>query len=338
MIKREVRNNGKNITIEITNLGDGKYLIVEVNGIDGNVEIKSRLTDLEEVKKLKESEIWKSSSVLEKEELEPDDTKRDKSEEERIDFHIEYEGKKYLKNEVTIQNRSSTLVDIVKTSEDGKSVRSMIKFDEKDGILIKRLEDKKKEMLNIPRGIIPLKNHIIKNTELLDSLHPDYRFITQLRGVDTSRFLANVVTDELLHKMLNSWREAPVSVSTMIYMKEYETDAWIVSISNGINSIHLSGLSESNKYPFEIKCYISAKLKFLIRINEIGEARFINLINACLAHIGLGLDEIDEFELRKYIEDKIEFNKEDDDFISVFNYELLDEKRNIFNQIMVEDR
>jgi len=337
MIKREVRSNGTT-TIEITNLKDGSYLIVEVNGIDGNVKINSRLADLEEVKKLKDSEIWKSSSVLEKEELEPDDSKRDKSEEERIDFHMEYEGKKYLKNEVTIQNKSSTLVDIVKSTEDGKSIRSMIKFDEKDGILIKKLGDKKKEMLNIPRGIIPLKNHIIKNTGLLDSLHPDYSFITQLRGVDTSRFLANVVTEELIHKMLNSWREAPVSVSTLITMEEYKTDFWTVSIHNFISSIHISGLSESNKYPFEIKCYTNNRLKFLIRINEVGEAAFINLINACLAHIGLGLDEIDEFELRRYIEDKIEFNKEDDDFISVFNYELLDEKRNVFNQIMAEDR
>ena len=336
MIKREVRSNGTT-TIEITNLKDGSYLIVEVNGIDGNVKINSRLADLEEVKKVKDSVVWKSSSVLEKEELEPDESKRDKDEEERVDFSIENEGKKYLNNEVNIQNNSSTLVDIVKTTEGKNEIRSMIKFDERDGILIKRLEDGKKEMLNIPRGIIPLKNHIIENTGLLDSLHPDYRYIIQLRGIDTSRFLANVVSNELLHKMLNSWREAPVSVSTLINMEEYKTDSWTVSIHNYINSIHISGLSESNKKPFEVKCFTNGKLKFLIRVNEAGEVAFINLINACLAHIGLGLDDIDKLELRGYIDDKIEFNKEDD-FISIFTYELLDEKRNVFNTLMVEDR
>lgn len=337
MIKREVRSNGKHITIEITNLGDGNYLIVEVNGTDGNVKINSRLANLVEVKKLKDSEIWKSSSVLEKEEVEPDESKRDKDEEERVDFSIENDGMKYLNNEVNIQNNSSTLVDIVKTTEGKNEIRSMIKFDERDGILIKRLEDGKKEMLNIPRGIIPLKNHIISNTGLLDMLHPDYRYITQLRGIDTSRFLANVVSNELIHKMLNSWREAPVSVSTLINMEEFETDFWTVSIHNFSSSVHISGLSETNKFPFEIRCHIAGKLKILIRVNEVGEAAFINLINACLAHIGLGLDDIDKLELKGHIDKKIEFNKEDD-FISVFTYELLDEKRNIFDTLMVEDR
>lgn len=306
-IKREVRNLD-DVTTEIVTLDKG-WLYTAVHRSPENDTVESQyVEDKEEIIKLRRKEIWEKAEVLEKEEIEVsyDD------EEEEVE-------KKNYKNKV---DKKGNQIDLMTTVSKAKGdipyidCRSMVKFDEKDGLIFKIATLVSSKTLNIPRGIFPLKNLVIERGKMAYWFYNPFDNINELKDVDKSIFLYNVYSSQLLQSFSKAHREPPISVSTLVKIIKEDIDKVVIS-------------SENEK---GVKVFISKKedLSFEVSVERFGERLDVSfdtknedilfrVIRSFLAYIGLGLDDIDLLTL-KTLGIRINPNDSKDNIIYIKKY------------------
>lgn len=287
-IKREVRNLD-DVTTEIVTLDKG-WLYTAVHRSPENDTVESQyIEDKEEITRLRRKEIWEKAEVLEKEEIE-----------------VSYEEaeemvKKNYKNKIT---KKGNQIDLATTVSKAKGnvpyidCRSMVKFDEKDGLIFKIATLVSSKTLNIPRGIFPLKNLVIEKGKMTFWFYNPLDNISELKDIDKDKFLYNVYSTQLLQAFSKSHREPPISVSTLV--KIFKDDKY--------NDTVVVIRSEKEE---EAKVYVSKKKDslFKVSVERFGERLNVlfdtkdedvlfRVIRSFLAYIGLGLDDIDLLTLK----------------------------------------
>lgn len=306
-IKREVRNLD-DVTTEIVTLDKG-WLYTAVHRSPESDTIETQyIEEKEEIIKLRRKEIWEKAEILEKEEIE---VSYDNEEEE-----VE---KKNYKNKV---DKKGNQIDIKTTVSKAKEnvpyidCRSMVKFDEKDGLIFKTANLVSSKTLNIPRGIFPLKNLVIEKGKMAYWFYNPFDNINELKDVDKDKFLYNVYSTQLLQAFSKSHREPPISVSTLVKIIKEDIDKVVIS-------------SENEK---GVKVYISKKEEssFKVSVERFGERLDVSfdtknedilfrVIRSFLAYIGLGLDDIDLLTL-KTLGIRINPNDSKDNIIYIKKY------------------
>lgn len=306
-IKREVRNLD-DVTTEIVTLDKG-WLYTAVHRSPESDTIETQyIEEKEEIIKLRRKEIWEKAEILEKEEIE---VSYDNEEEE-----VE---KKNYKNKV---DKKGNQIDIKTTVSKAKGnvpyidCRSMVKFDEKDGLIFKIATLVSSKTLNIPRGIFPLKNLVIERGKMAYWFYNPFDNINELKDVDKSIFLYNVYSSQLLQSFSKAHREPPISVSTLVKIIKEDIDKVVIS-------------SENEK---GVKVFISKKedLSFKVSVERFGERLDVSfdtkneyilfrVIRSFLAYIGLGLDDIDLLTL-KTLGIRINSNDSKDNIIYIKKY------------------
>lgn len=306
-IKREVRNLD-DVTTEIVTLDKGWiYTAVHRSPESDTIETQY-IEEKEEIIKLRRKEIWEKAEILEKEEIE---VSYDNEEEE-----VE---KKNYKNKV---DKKGNQIDLMTTVSKAKGdipyidCRSMVKFDEKDGLIFKIATLVSSKTLNIPRGIFPLKNLVIERGKMAYWFYNPFDNINELKDVDKSIFLYNVYSSQLLQSFSKAHREPPISVSTLVKIIKEDIDKVVIS-------------SENEK---GVKVFISKKedLSFKVSVERFGERLDVSfdtknedilfrVIRSFLAYIGLGLDDIDLLTL-KTLGIRINSNDSKDNIIYIKKY------------------
>ena len=306
-IKREVRNLD-DVTTEIVTLDKG-WLYTAVHRSPESDTIETQyIEEKEEIIKLRRKEIWEKAEILEKEEIE---VSYDNEEEE-----VE---KKNYKNKV---DKKGNQIDLMTTVSKAKGdipyidCRSMVKFDEKDGLIFKTANLVSSKTLNIPRGIFPLKNLVIEKGKMTYWFYNPFDNINELKDVDKSIFLYNVYSSQLLQSFSKAHREPPISVSTLVKIIKEDIDKVVIS-------------SENEK---GVKVFISKKedLSFKVSVERFGERLDVSfdtknedilfrVIRSFLAYIGLGLDDIDLLTL-KTLGIRINSNDSKDNIIYIKKY------------------
>lgn len=306
-IKREVRNLD-DVTTEIVTLDKG-WLYTAVHRSPESDTIETQyIEEKEEIIKLRRKEIWEKAEILEKEEIE---VSYDNEEEE-----VE---KKNYKNKV---DKKGNQIDLMTTVSKAKGdipyidCRSMVKFDEKDGLIFKIATLVSSKTLNIPRGIFPLKNLVIERGKMAYWFYNPFDNINELKDVDKSIFLYNVYSSQLLQSFSKAHREPPISVSTLVKIIKEDIDKVVIS-------------SENEK---GVKVFISKKedLSFKVSVERFGERLDVSfdtknedilfrVIRSFLAYIGLGLDDIDLLTL-KTLGIRINSNDSKDNIIYIKKY------------------
>lgn len=284
-IKREVRNLD-DVTTEIVTLDKG-WLYTAVHRSPENDTVESQyVEDKEEIIKLRRKEIWEKAEVLEKEEIEVSYEEDEEKE------------KKNYKNKIT---KKGNQIDLATTVSKAKGnvpyidCRSMIKFDEKDGLIFKIATLVSSKILNIPRGIFPLKNLVIEKGKMSYWFYNPLYDISELKDVDKDKFLYNVYSTQLLQAFSKSHREPPISVSTLVKIIKEDIDTVVISSENekGVKVI----ISKKEDSLFEVSVErFGERLNVLFNTKD--EDVLFRVIRSFLAYIGLGLDDIDLLTLK----------------------------------------
>ena len=282
IIKREVRTLN-NITMEVVKLEDSKWLVTIINAkeMGKSTYIKTILVnDKEELKKLKEQETWKKGKRLDIEEIE-----------------TSYDDKNEIKEPVDERevevSRENNTVNITQKNGD-KERWSMIKYDERDGIIIKYLKEDAMDIIHIPRGIYPLKNIVVECSEPMSLIRRKFSKIRELENIDKKSFLTNVYSSQMIKSFLNEYREPPKAVTTLIDIKKDDTIAVIKGIKNDEYRILLYRLN--GMYHIELKENENSITEVIFDTDRQG---LIKVIRSFMAYIGLGLDDIDIGQLEK---------------------------------------
>lgn len=309
-IKREVRNLD-DVTTEIVTLDKG-WLYTAVHRSPENDTVETQyIEDKEEIIKLRRKEIWEKAEVLEKEEIE---VSYDEKEEEK--------DKKNYKNKITKKGNQIDLASTVSKTK-GKvpyiDCRSMIKFDEKDGLIFKIATLVSSKTLNIPRGIFPLKNLVIEKGKMSYWFYNPLYDISELKDVDKDKFLYNIYSTQLLQAFSKSHREPPISVSTLVKIfKDEKYNDTVVIRSNKEKGVEKVSVSKKENFSFEVSVEsFGERLNVSFETND--EDVLFRVIRSFLAYIGLGLDDIDLLTL-KTLGIRINSNDSKDNIIYIKKY------------------
>ena len=308
-IKREVRNLD-DVTTEIVTLDKGwLYTAVHRSPESDTVETKY-IEEKEEIIKLRRKEIWEKAEILEKEEIE---VSYDNEEEE-----VE---KKNYKNKV---DKKGNQIDIKTTVSKAKGnvpyidCRSMVKFDEKDGLIFKTANLVSSKTLNIPRGIFPLKNLVIEKGKMAYWFYNPFDNINELKDVDKDKFLYNVYSTQLLQSFSKAHREPPISVSTLVKIfKDEKYDDTIVIRSDKEKGVKVT-ISKKEDLSFEVSVERFGE-RLDVSFDTKNEDILFRVIRSFLAYIGLGLDDIDLLTL-KTLGIRINSNDSKDNIIYIKKY------------------
>lgn len=308
-IKREVRNLD-DVTTEIVTLDKG-WLYTAVHRSPESDTIETQyIEEKEEIIKLRRKEIWEKAEILEKEEIE---VSYDNEEEE-----VE---KKNYKNKV---DKKGNQIDIKTTVSKAKEnvpyidCRSMVKFDEKDGLIFKTANLVSSKTLNIPRGIFPLKNLVIEKGKMAYWFYNPFDNINELKDVDKSIFLYNVYSTQLLQSFSKAHREPPISVSTLVkILKDEKYDDTIVIRSDKEKGVKVT-ISKKEDLSFEVSVERFGE-RLDVSFDTKNEDILFRVIRSFLAYIGLGLDDIDLLTL-KTLGIRIDPNDSKDNIIYIKKY------------------
>ena len=308
-IKREVRNLD-DVTTEIVTLDKGcLYTAVHRSPESDTIETQY-IEEKEEIIKLRRKEIWEKAEILEKEEIE---VSYDNEEEE-----VE---KKNYKNKV---DKKGNQIDIKTTVSKAKEnvpyidCRSMVKFDEKDGLIFKTANLVSSKTLNIPRGIFPLKNLVIEKGKMAYWFYNPFDNINELKDVDKSIFLYNVYSTQLLQSFSKAHREPPISVSTLVKIfKDEKYDDTIVIRSDKEKGVKVT-ISKKEDLSFEVSVERFGE-RLDVSFDTKNEDILFRVIRSFLAYIGLGLDDIDLLTL-KTLGIRINPNDSKDNIIYIKKY------------------
>lgn len=308
-IKREVRNLD-DVTNEIVTLDKG-WLYTAVHRSPESDTIETQyIEEKEEIIKLRRKEIWEKAEVLEKEEIE---VSYDNEEEE-----VE---KKNYKNKV---DKKGNQIDIKTTVSKAKGnvpyidCRSMVKFDEKDGLIFKTANLVSSKTLNIPRGIFPLKNLVIEKGKMSYWFYNPFDNINELKDVDKDKFLYNVYSTQLLQSFSKAHREPPISVSTLVKIfKDEKYDDTIVIRSDKEKGVKVT-ISKKEDLSFEVSVERFGE-RLDVSFDTKNEDILFRVIRSFLAYIGLGLDDIDLLTL-KTLGIRINPNDSKDNIIYIKKY------------------
>lgn len=306
-IKREVRNLD-DVTTEIVTLDKGwLYTAVHRSPESDTVETQY-IEDKEEIIKLRRKEIWEKAEVLEKEEIEVSYEEEDEEKE-----------KKNYKNKIT---KKGNQIDIETTVSKAKGnvpyidCRSMIKFDEKDGLIFKIATLVSSKTLNIPRGIFPLKNLVIEKGKMSYWFYNPLYDISELKDVDKDKFLYNVYSTQLLQAFSKSHREPPISVSTLVKFIKEDIDKVVIS-SDKEKGVKVS-ISKKEESSFKVSVERFGE-RLDVSFDTKNEDILFRVIRSFLAYIGLGLDDIDLLTL-KTLGIRINSNDSKDNIIYIKKY------------------
>lgn len=306
-IKREVRNLD-DVTAEIVTLDKGwLYTAVHRSPESDTVETKY-IEEKEEIIKLRRKEIWEKAEILEKEEIE-------------VSYEEEEVEKKNYKNKV---DKKGNQIDIKTTVSKAKGnvpyidCRSMVKFDEKDGLIFKTANLVSSKTLNIPRGIFPLKNLVIEKGKMAYWFYNPFDNINELKDVDKDKFLYNVYSTQLLQAFSKSHREPPISVSTLVKIfKDEKYDDTIVIRSDKEKGVKVT-ISKKEDLSFEVSVERFGE-RLDVSFDTKNEDILFRVIRSFLAYIGLGLDDIDLLTL-KTLGIRINPNDSKDNIIYIKKY------------------
>ena len=306
-IKREVRNLD-DVTSEIVTLDKG-WLYTAVHRSPESDIVETRyIEEKEEIIKLRRKEIWEKAEVLEKEEIE---VSYDDEEEEK--------EKKNYKNKIT---KKGNQIDIETTVSKAKGnvpyidCRSMIKFDEKDGLIFKIATLVSSKTLNIPRGIFPLKNLVIEKGKMSYWFYNPLYDISELKDVDKDKFLYNVYSTQLLQSFYKAHREPPISVSTLVKIIKEDIDKVVISSENE-KGVKVS-ISKKEESSFKVSVERFGE-RLDVSFDTKNEDILFRVIRSFLAYIGLGLDDIDLLTL-KTLGIRINPNDSKDNIIYIKKY------------------
>lgn len=306
-IKREVRNLD-DVTTEIVTLDKGwLYTAVHRSPESDTVETQY-IEEKEEIIKLRRKEIWEKAEVLEKEEIEVSYEEEDEEKE-----------KKNYKNKIT---KKGNQIDIETTVSKAKGnvpyidCRSMIKFDEKDGLIFKIATLVSSKTLNIPRGIFPLKNLVIEKGKMSYWFYNPLYDISELKDVDKDKFLYNVYSTQLLQAFSKSHREPPISVSTLVKFIKEDIDKVVIS-SDKEKGVKVS-ISKKEESSFKVSVERFGE-RLDVSFDTKNEDILFRVIRSFLAYIGLGLDDIDLLTL-KTLGIRINSNDSKDNIIYIKKY------------------
>lgn len=306
-IKREVRNLD-DVTSEIVTLDKG-WLYTAVHRSPESDIVETRyIEEKEEIIKLRRKEIWEKAEVLEKEEIE---VSYDDEEEEK--------EKKNYKNKIT---KKGNQIDIETTVSKAKGnvpyidCRSMIKFDEKDGLIFKIATLVSSKTLNIPRGIFPLKNLVIEKGKMSYWFYNPLYDISELKDVDKDKFLYNVYSTQLLQSFSKAHREPPISVSTLVKIIKEDIDKVVISSENE-KGVKVS-ISKKEESSFKVSVERFGE-RLDVSFDTKNEDILFRVIRSFLAYIGLGLDDIDLLTL-KTLGIRINPNDSKDNIIYIKKY------------------
>ena len=306
-IKREVRNLD-DVTTEIVTLDKGwLYTAVHRSPESDTVETQY-IEEKEEIIKLRRKEIWEKAEVLEKEEIEVSYEEEDEEKE-----------KKNYKNKIT---KKGNQIDIETTVSKPKGnvpyidCRSMIKFDEKDGLIFKIATLVSSKTLNIPRGIFPLKNLVIEKGKMSYWFYNPLYDISELKDVDKDKFLYNVYSTQLLQAFSKSHREPPISVSTLVKFIKEDIDKVVIS-SDKEKGVKVS-ISKKEESSFKVSVERFGE-RLDVSFDTKNEDILFRVIRSFLAYIGLGLDDIDLLTL-KTLGIRINSNDSKDNIIYIKKY------------------
>ena len=288
-IKREVRNLD-DVTSEIVTLDKG-WLYTAVHRSPENDTVETQyIEDKEEITKLRRKEIWEKAEVLEKEEIE---VSYDDKEEEK--------DKKNYRNKIT---KKGNQIDLKTTVSKAKGnvpyidCRSMVKFDEKDGLIFKIATLVSSKTLNIPRGIFPLKNLVIEKGKMSCWFYNPLYDISELKDIDKDKFLYNVYSTQLLQAFSKSHREPPISVSTLVKIfKDEKYNDTVVIRSDKEKGIEKVSVSKKENFSFEVSVERFGE-HLRVSFDTKSEDVLFRVIRSFLAYIGLGLDDIDLLTLK----------------------------------------
>lgn len=288
-IKREVRNLD-DVTTEIVTLDKGwLYTAVHRSPESDTVETQY-IEEKEEIIKLRRKEIWEKAEVLEKEEIE---VSYDEKAEEMV--------KKNYKNKITKRGNQidlKTTVSKAKGNVPYIDCRSMVKFDEKDGLVFKIATLVSSITLNIPRGIFPLKNLVIEKGRMTYWFYNPLYDISELNDVDKDKFLYNVYSTQLLQAFSKTHREPPISVSTLVKIfKDEKYNDTVVIRSDKEKGIEKVTVSKKGNFSFEVSTERFGE-HLRVSFNTKSKEVLYRVIRSFLAYIGLGLDDIDLLTLK----------------------------------------
>lgn len=306
-IKREVRNLD-DVTTEIVTLDKG-WLYTAVHRSPESDTIETQyIEEKEEIIKLRRKEIWEKAEILEKEEIE-------------VSYDDEEIEKKNYKNKV---DKKGNQIDIKTTVSKAKGnvpyidCRSMVKFDEKDGLIFKTANLVSSKTLNIPRGIFPLKNLVIEKGKMAYWFYNPFDNINELKDVDKSIFLYNVYSTQLLQSFSKAHREPPISVSTLVKIfKDEKYDDTIVIRSDKEKGVKVT-ISKKEDLSFEVSVERFGE-RLDVSFDTKNEDILFRVIRSFLAYIGLGLDDIDLLTL-KTLGIRINPNDSKDNIIYIKKY------------------
>lgn len=306
-IKREVRNLD-DVTTEIVTLDKG-WLYTAVHRSPENDTVETQyVEDKEEIIKLRRKEIWEKAEILEKEEIEVS-----------YDDEGEEKEKKNYKNKIT---KKGNQIDLKTTVSKAKGnvpyidCRSMIKFDEKDGLIFKIATLVSSKTLNIPRGIFPLKNLVIEKGKMSYWFYNPLYDISELKDVDKDKFLYNVYSTQLLQAFSKSHREPPISVSTLVKFIKEDIDKVVIS-SDKEKGVKVS-ISKKEESSFKVSVERFGE-RLDVSFDTKNEDILFRVIRSFLAYIGLGLDDIDLLTL-KTLGIRINSNDSKDNIIYIKKY------------------
>lgn len=306
-IKREVRNLD-DVTTEVVTLDKG-WLYTAVHRSPENDTVETQyIEDKEEIIKLRRKEIWEKAEVLEKEEIEVS-----------YDDEGEENEKKNYKNKIT---KKGNQIDLKTTVSKAKGnvpyidCRSMIKFDEKDGLIFKIATLVSSKTLNIPRGIFPLKNLVIEKGKMSYWFYNPLYDIRELKDVDKDKFLYNVYSTQLLQAFSKSHREPPISVSTLVKFIKEDIDKVVIS-SDKEKGVKVS-ISKKEESSFKVSVERFGE-RLDVSFDTKNEDILFRVIRSFLAYIGLGLDDIDLLTL-KTLGIRINSNDSKDNIIYIKKY------------------
>lgn len=304
-IKREVRNLD-DVTTEIVTLDKGwLYTAVHRSPESDTVETQY-IEEKEEIIKLRRKELWEKAEVLEKEEIE-------------VSYDDEGEEKKNYKNKIT---KKGNQIDLKTTVSKAKGnvpyidCRSMVKFDEKDGLIFKIATLVSSKTLNIPRGIFPLKNLVIEKGKMSYWFYNPLYDISELKDIDKDRFLYNVYSTQLLQAFSKSHREPPISVSTLVKIIKEDIDTVVISSENE-KGVKVS-ISKKEESSFKVSVERFGE-RLDVSFDTKNEDILFRVIRSFLAYIGLGLDDIDLLTL-KTLGIRINSNDSKDNIIYIKKY------------------
>ena len=306
-IKREVRNLD-DITTEVVTLDKGWLYTAVHRSPESDIVESQYIEDKEEIIKLRRKEIWEKAEVLEKEEIEV-------SYEEEAEEMV----KKNYKNKITKKGNQidlATTVSKVKGKVPYIDCRSMIKFDEKDGLIFKIATLVSSKTLNIPRGIFPLKNLVIEKGKMSYWFYNPLHDISELKDVDKDKFLYNVYSTQLLQAFSKSHREPPISVSTLVKIIKEDIDKVVIS-SDKEKGVKVS-ISKKEESSFKVSVERFGE-RLDVSFDTKNEDILFRVIRSFLAYIGLGLDDIDLLTL-KTLGIRINSNDSKDNIIYIKKY------------------